>query len=127
MTSKHLAAGLLGGVFMSLCISAAARAADPQAGARVFNQCKACHALEAGTNKVGPSLHGLFGRTAGTVDGFKYSDAMKGSGLVWDEEALHTYLSNPRGAVPGTKMVFPGIKNPQQLDDLVAYLKEATK
>lgn len=127
MTSRTFAAGMLGGVFVSLCVVTSGQAADPQAGARVFNQCKACHSLEAGINKLGPSLHGLFGRTAGTAEGFTFSEAMKGSGLVWDDQTLHNYLANPRGAVPGTKMVFAGVKNPQQLDNLIAYLKDATK
>jgi cytochrome c len=70
---------------------------------------------------------GLFGRQAGTVPGFDYSEAMKASGIIWDEETLDAFLSDPRGFVPGTKMTYAGVKNPQDRADLIAYLKEATK
>jgi len=96
-------------------------------GKRVFNLCKACHRLEAGKNGVGPSLHGLFGRKAGTVAGFNYSGAMKNSGIVWNEKSLDNYLAKPRDVVKGTKMVFPGLKKEDQREDVIAYLKQATK
>jgi cytochrome c len=99
---------------------------DAAKGEKVFAKCKACHAVEAGKNKVGPSLAGLFGRTAGTVEGFSYSDAMKSSGIVWGDETLHKYLEKPKDVVPGTKMAFPGLKQAQDRDDVIAYLKQAT-
>lgn len=100
---------------------------DPAAGQRVFNQCRACHSIDAGgRNGVGPNLHGVIGRKAASIEGFRYSSAMKekgDQGWTWSEENLHPYLRNPREVVPGTNMSFPGIKNDQQLNDLIAYLK----
>jgi len=92
------------------------------AGARVFAQCRTCHAIEEGVNRVGPSLHGIIGRTAGQVAGYSYSAANKASGKVWDNETLFAYLEDPRGYIPGTKMAFVGLKNPQQRADVIAYL-----
>ncbi len=103
-------------------------AGDAAQGEKVFNRCKACHAVEAGKNKIGPSLAGLFGRKAGTVDGFtKYSDALKGSKIVWDDGTLAAYLADPKKTVPGTKMVFAGLKKDADIEDVIAYLKQATK
>ena len=100
---------------------------DPKAGEVIFKQCAACHSLDPDTNKTGPSLAGLFGRKAGTVEDFNYSDANKNSGIVWDEANLRKYLPNPQALVPGTKMAFMGLKDPQQVEDVITYLKEATK
>jgi cytochrome c len=100
---------------------------DAAAGEKVFRKCKACHSVEAGKNKVGPSLHGVIGRDAGTEEGFKYSDAMKESGIVWDEETLDAYLKKPKELVPGTRMAFPGLKDEQDRLDVIAYLKEASQ
>jgi cytochrome c len=97
---------------------------DADKGKKVFNKCKACHTLEAGKNRVGPSLHGIFGRAAGTVEGFKYSDAMTSSGITWDEASLDSYLKDPKALVPGTKMVFAGLKKEDDIQDLLAYLKK---
>lgn len=119
---------ILAAVFAALALSAGnASAADAAKGKKVYNKCKACHALKAGKNKVGPTLHGLFGRKAATVPNFKYSKAMKASGVTWDEESLRAYLKKPRKFIKGTRMAFAGIKKKKQMDDLVAYLKEATK
>ena len=119
---------ILAAVFAALALSAGnASAADAAKGKKVYNKCKACHALKAGKNKVGPTLHGLFGRKAATVPNFKYSKAMKTSGVTWDEESLRAYLKKPRKFIKGTRMAFAGIKKKKQMDDLVAYLKEATK
>ncbi len=96
------------------------------AGERIFAQCRTCHALEAGTNKVGPSLNGIFGRTAGTVPNFRYSTANKNSGIVWSEEIMFAYLENPREYIPGTYMSFVGLRQPQQRADVIAYLKANT-
>lgn len=107
-------------------LASAASAQDMAAGKSSFAKCKACHSLEEGKNVIGPSLHGLFGRKAGTVPKFSYSTANKSSGIEWTEESLFTYLADPQKAIPGTKMVFPGIKSEKERRDLIAYLKEAT-
>ena len=109
--------------------AASAQSGDAARGQRVFNlQCKACHTLEKGGASVaGPNLHGVFGRKAGTAAGFEFSDAMKASAIVWDDATMADYNRDPKGKVPGTKMIFNGVKNAGQLADLVAYLKEATK
>jgi len=101
-----------------------ARADDADAGKKVFNQCRACHVLDDKTNRVGPHLGGVIGRKAGSVEGFSYSDAMKNSGITWDEESLEKYLKDPKGAVPGNKMAFAGVKKEEDLKNLIAYLKE---
>jgi len=96
---------------------------DAVAGKAVFNQCKACHQVgPEAKNGVGPMLNGIVGRKAGEVPGYNYSDANKNSGLTWDEATLRSYLPDPKAKVPGTKMIFPGIKREKQLDDLMAYL-----
>ncbi len=100
---------------------------DAAAGEKTFIQCKACHVLEEGQNRVGPSLHAIIGRTAGQVAGFNYSAANKGSGKVWDEETLYAYLENPQAYIPGTKMIFAGLKQPQDRANVIAYLKTASK
>lgn len=109
--------------------SAWAQSGDASRGQRVFNtQCRACHTLEkGGTQTTGPNLHGVFGRKAGATEGYDSSDAMKNSGIVWDDTTMAEYNRDPKGKVPGTKMVFNGVKNAGQLADLVAYLKDATK
>lgn len=99
---------------------------DAIRGEKVFVKCKSCHSLQAGTNKIGPSLAGLFGDKAGSVEGFKYSDAMKSSGIVWDERTLDEYLAKPAEKVPGTKMTFAGLNREEDRQNLIAYLKKAT-
>ena len=100
---------------------------DAEAGKKIFNKCKACHALEAGKKKVGPSLHGIIGSKAGGMEGFKYSSAMMESGIEWTEENLDQYLTKPKEFIPGNKMIFPGLKDAQQRADVIAYIKEATQ
>lgn len=125
---KFLASGLAAFAAMTLMFpQPGANAQDMKSGEAVFKQCTACHALEADKNKLGPSLHNVFGRSAGQAEGFAYSDAMAGSGLTWDEATLTEYLRAPRKLVPGTKMIFAGVKNEAKLQDLIAYLKQATQ
>ena len=102
-------------------------AADIAAGQAIFNRCKICHSVEAGKNMVGPSLHGIFGRKAGTSDNFAYSEAMQKSGVVWDDDTLTKYLHNPKEFIPGDRMAFPGIKDDEQIANLLAYLHQATQ
>jgi len=106
-----------------------AQSGDAARGQRVFNQqCRACHTLEQGGASVaGPNLHGVFGRKAGTAAGYAFSEALTKSGIVWDEATLAEYNRDPKAKVPGTKMVFNGVKQAGQLADLVAYLKRATQ
>src|SRR5262245_43728857 len=111
---------------LMLAAAPAVAEGDAAAGEKVFIKCKTCHTLEAGKNKVGPSLAGLFGRKAGTAPDFKYSDAMTNSGITWDEASLNDYISDPKGRVPGNKMVFPGVKKDEDRANLLAYLKQAT-
>lgn len=92
------------------------------AGARVWLQCRTCHVLDEGVNRTGPSLYGIFGRTAGTVEGFRYSPANADSGITWTKDVMFEYLENPRSYIPGTYMAFPGLRQPQQRADVMAYI-----
>lgn len=98
---------------------------DAAKGKKIFNKCKACHSLEEGKKKVGPSLFGIVGKAAGTVEGYKYSKAMKESGLTWDEATLDSFIKKPKKFLKGTKMSFAGLKKEDQREDLIAYLKAA--
>jgi cytochrome c len=102
-----------------------ARAQDVAAGEQSFKKCFACHAVgEVAKNKVGPQLNGLDGRHSGTAPGYSYSDANKNSGIVWGEATFKEYIKDPKAKIPGTKMIFPGIKNEKEAGDLWAYLKQ---
>jgi len=103
--------------------ASSAVAADVEAGKTEFKKCALCHTTEAGKNKLGPSLFGVVGRKSATLENFTYSEAMKKFDHVWDEETLDKYLADPRGTVPGTKMIFPGIKDKTERDDVIAYLE----
>lgn len=111
-------------------ISNSSQAQDAAAGEKVFTKCKVCHIAEEDTNKIGPSLHGVIGRTAGTHPDFKYSEAMiaaGASGVKWDEPTLTTYLHDPKAMVKGTKMAFPGLKKDEDIANVIAYLKQFSK
>lgn len=104
-----------------------AQAGDAAAGQKVFNKCRACHVADKETNRVGPHLVGIIGRKAASVDGFKYSDGMKGageSGLVWTEENFTKYMKEPKDFVPGNRMAFVGLKKDEEIQDLIAFLKK---
>jgi cytochrome c len=97
---------------------------DPQAGAQIYQRCLACHSLEY--NRSGPRHCGLFGQKAGSLPGYAYSTAMKASGITWDTQELDRFLEDPLKSLPGTKMAYAGVKDPQERADLIAYLKQAT-
>lgn len=111
--------------------AAVAQEADPKEGAEVFKKCRACHEIGPDAkNRVGPLLNDIIGRKAGTIEGFAYSDANKaagGKGLAWTEDVLFKYLENPQSFMPGTKMSFAGLKDPQDRKDLIAFLKQHSK
>ena len=111
---------------MLVAVSAgAALAQDLEAGERSFKKCLPCHAIgEDAKNKVGPELNGIDGRKSGTADGYSYSDANKNSGITWSAAVFKEYITDPRAKIPGTKMIFPGIKNEKERDDLWAYLAQ---
>lgn len=123
--SRFLSTGLAVGA-AALVLSTSALGGNAEAGAIIFKKCQACHAVgEGAKHKVGPHLNDLIGRTAGTAEGFKYSPAMVAAGeagLVWDAEALATFLSNPKAAVKGTKMAFAGLKKADDIANIAAYL-----
>jgi cytochrome c len=99
---------------------------DAAKGEKVFAKCKACHEVEKGVNKVGPTLKGVVGRKAASVEGYKYSEGMlakAAEGVVWDEPTLTAYLPDPKAFVPKTKMAFVGLKKPEDVADVIAYLK----
>ncbi|HHI88442.1 MAG TPA: cytochrome c family protein, partial [Hellea balneolensis] len=102
-----------------------ATAASPEAlGKKVFNRCRACHTIDASEkNRVGPHLHGVFGRKAGSVADFNYSKAMKSSDIVWNEDTLDQYLASPKKMIPGNKMAFIGLKKEKDRKNLIAFLK----
>jgi cytochrome c len=100
-------------------------AQDVDKGANVFKKCLPCHSIGPGaTNKVGPVLNGLDGRHSGTIAGFNYSDANKNSGIVWSEATFKEYIRDPKAKIPGTKMIFAGVKTDEEVNDLWAYVKQ---
>ena len=101
-----------------------AMAADPVAGKKVFKKCKACHTFKPGKKKIGPSLFGVIGRKAGTAKKFKYSKAMRKSGVTWDDAALDAFLKKPKKFMKGTRMSFRGLKKQADRDNVIAYIKE---
>ena len=119
MKKTMMALALLAG------LTGAAQAQDAEAGKAVFTVCKACHQVgEGAKNAVGPVLNGLIGRKSGSIADFNYSEAMKNSNLTWDEATFAEYIANPKAKVPGNKMVYAGQKDPQKVQDLIAFLKQ---
>lgn len=105
-------------------------AGDAAAGQKIFNKCRACHVADKTTNRVGPHLADVIGRKAGSVENFKYSDAMKAAGdngLTWTEENLAKYMKEPKAFIPGNRMAFVGLKKDEEIADLIAYLEAAGK
>ena len=112
---------------VTLLLAGAARAdGDPARGEKKFQDCAACHKLEAGANNVGPSLHGIFTRKAGELADFRYSPALKRSGITWTPETLDNFISDPQAVVPANRMPYAGIANADDRADLIAYLSKAS-
>jgi cytochrome c len=109
----------------AVILAPSAMAQDAEAGEKVFAQCRACHQVgPTARNLVGPKLNGLFGRKSGSIEGYSYTDANKNSGITWGEAEFTDYIKNPRGKIPGTKMIYAGLKDEQRIKDLIAYLKQ---
>jgi cytochrome c len=107
---------------------ALAETGDASRGQRIFGACAACHSLQPNKNMTGPSLSGIWNRKAGVSSSFsRYSPALKSASIVWDDQTLDAWITNPQLVIPGNEMTFPGIREPQQRVDLLAFLKEATK
>jgi cytochrome c len=115
----------LGLAALMLAVPVLAQAQNAEDGKVVFNKCRACHQVGPGAkNLVGPELNGLMGRKAGSVAGFNYSEANKNSGLIWDQATFREYIKNPRAKIPNTKMVFPGLTDEKDINDLLAFLEQ---
>ena len=125
MNLRSLQSCPLGVLLLVSSLSLARADGDPAKGEEIYKRCQGCHSIDR--NRIGPMHKGLFGRPAGTVPGFNYSDAMKNSGIVWSEQTLDQFLQGPRKLVPGTKMTYAGVPDAQERADLIAYLKQATK
>jgi cytochrome c len=124
---KILTLGALA-VITSVAAASGAQAQDVAAGKSSFNKCMACHAVgEGAKNKVGPELNGIDGRKSGTAEGYSYSDANKNSGITWNKEQFLEYIKDPKAKIPGTKMIFAGIKNEKEANDLWAFLSQYDK
>lgn len=112
-------------VLLTAAVIEPVAAQDVENGAEVFKKCRACHQIgEDAKNAVGPLLNGLFGRKSGTIEGFTYSDANKNSGVTWDEATFAKYIADPKAFMPGNKMAFPGLKEAEDVKDLIAFLKQ---
>ncbi len=121
---KFLVTGATAAIVALALAAGAAQAADVKKGKKVFNKCKACHTVKkGGAKKIGPNLYGVVGRKAAMIEGFKYSSAMKESGLTWDEATLDKFLKKPKKMVKKTKMSFAGLRKDKQRANVIAYLK----
>ena len=120
---------LLGAAAMVIAASAAnVQAGDAAKGEKIFKKCKTCHTIDkGGKNKIGPNLNGIFGRVFGTLEGFKYSKAMKEAKITWDEKTMDQFVTKPKKMIKKTKMSFAGLKKEKDRANLIAYLQEATK
>lgn len=125
--TANLAAGAADDAAGAASTVLASLSGDAAAGRRVFVKCMACHTVQEGQHRVGPSLYGIIGRPAGTIEGFNYSDANKNSGIVWTEDVMFEYLENPQEYIPGTRMIFPGLPSEQDRANVIAYLKSAAE
>jgi len=117
---RHLTGLILGTILLA---GPALAEGDAKEGEKVFAKCRACHSVEPGKNGVGPSLAGVLGRKSGTLPGFTFSKGMVEKGVVWDEKTIAAYMADPRGYVPGNKMVFLGLKKESEVENLIAFLK----
>ena len=114
-------------LIMPFLVASARADSDPARGEARFQECAACHKLGAGANEVGPSLHGIFSRKAGELPDFRYSPAMKRSGVGWTPETLDKYIADPQAFIPANRMPYAGISNASDRTDLIAYLQKATQ
>ena len=112
---------------MAVAVSSSASGADVEHGKKIFRKCKTCHFIDKEKNKIGPHLVGIFGRKAGSVEGYKYSKAMKAANVVWDEKTIDEYITKPKKFIPGNKMTFVGLRKEEDRADLIAYLKSVAK
>ena len=124
--SRGLLAVVATGIVLSAVAPAKARV-DPDNGKAVFEQCAACHSLAEAGDDDGPTLKGVFGRKAGSLEDYRYSAAMKRSSVTWDAMTLEQYVADPQAFMPGNRMAFAGITDMTQRDDLIAYLAIATR
>jgi cytochrome c len=116
---------LVFGAALTAAMAVMAAAQDLENGKATWNKCRPCHQVgEGAKNLVGPFLNGLMGRKAGTVEGFNYSEANKSSGITWDEPTFREYIKNPKAKIPNTKMVFVGLSDETDIEDLLAFLKQ---
>jgi cytochrome c len=114
-------------LLLLLPVVAARADGDAARGEARFQDCAACHRLEAGANNVGPSLHGIFARKAGEIADFRYSPAIKRSGIAWTPEMLDKFITDPQALVPGNRMPYAGMADAGNRADLIAYLSKASK
>jgi cytochrome c len=128
MSGAAMRESALIGVIVLLAAAGAARAeGDPARGEKRFEECATCHTLERGGNNVGPSLSGVFERKAGAIADFRYSPALKTSGITWTPQTLDSFIADPQKQVPGNRMPFAGMPDAGDRADLIAYLQKATK
>lgn len=127
MSSQSRVSVAMIGIVSSMIFTSGVKAGDAARGETAFGKCAACHSLEPDQNRMGPSLHGVLGREAGSGKGFRYSNAMKAADLVWSAETLDRYLAAPREFIPGNRMPFPGLKDARERADLIAYLEQAAQ